>query len=80
VFLLAERFPGDPEMARRLHQLRASDESSPPLPMHPAPTVALVSQDAKARAALLAIVDRHLAESPVKAPDVTSPSSIHAQT
>ncbi|WP_454766284.1 FUSC family protein [Cupriavidus campinensis] len=80
VFLLAERFPGDPEITRRLHQLRATDTSSPPLPIHPAPAAVLDSQDAQARAALLAIVDRRLAESPVKAPEATSPTSIHAQT
>ncbi|WP_042877626.1 FUSC family protein [Cupriavidus necator] len=73
VFLLAERFPGDPEIARRLQRLRTTDM--------PPPTVqASGTDDVGNRNALLAIVDRRLAETAAEAPDATTSSSIHAQT
>ncbi|EYS85884.1 fusaric acid resistance protein [Cupriavidus sp. SK-4] len=77
VFLLAERFPGDPEIARRLHTLQATDAVAPTA------QAANGTDDAqadKARHALLAMVDRRLADSPAEAPAATSPTSIHAQT
>lgn len=78
VFLLAERFPGDPEIARRLHKLRDAGLPSPPTP--PAPTVPAGSHEARVRDALLAVVDTRLAESPAAAPDAAALSSPHAQT
>ncbi|MEM5431274.1 FUSC family protein [Cupriavidus oxalaticus] len=73
VFLLAERFPGDPEIARRLQQLRTADLSQP-MPQ------ACGSDDTETRNALLAIVDRRLAALRAGSPDPTSSSTIHAQT
>ncbi|MGY2486355.1 FUSC family protein [Cupriavidus sp. CP313] len=77
VFLLAERFPGDPEVARRLHTLQATDAVAPTA--HAANGTHDAQAD-KVRHALLAMVDRRLADSPVEAPAATSPTSIHAQT
>ncbi|RDK07515.1 FUSC family protein [Cupriavidus lacunae] len=77
MFLLAERFPGDPEVARRLHALQASGAIPPTAHAADGPHD---SQADKVRQALLAIVDRRLAETPVATPVATSPASIHAQT
>lgn len=77
MFLLAERVPGDPEMAKRLHALQATG-AVPPSAQAAEGTPD--SQADKVRQALLAIVDRRLAETPADAPVATSPTSIHAQT
>ncbi|GJG97640.1 FUSC family protein [Cupriavidus pauculus] len=71
LFLLAERFPDDPDVAARLHAVRQAG----PLPSQP---TAHPAQDADglARGALLAVVDKHLAES---SPDAAIPPSPHAQ-
>lgn len=72
LFLLAERFPDDPDVEARLHAVRQAG----PLPSQPR---AHPAQDADglARDALLAVVDKHLAES---SPDAGIPPSSHAQT
>ncbi|AQV94409.1 fusaric acid resistance protein [Cupriavidus necator] len=77
MFLLAERFPGDPEVARRLHALQATGAVPPPAHAADGPHD---SEADKVRQALLAIVDRRLTETPVAAPGATSPTSVHAQT
>ncbi|MCY1207960.1 Fusaric acid resistance protein family protein [compost metagenome] len=77
LFLLAERFPGDPEIARRLHTLQATDAVPPTA--HAANGTHDAQAD-KVRHALLALVDRRLADSPAEAPAATSLTSIHAQT
>ncbi|SCU98273.1 Multidrug resistance protein MdtO [Cupriavidus necator] len=77
VFLLAERFPGDPEIARRLHTLQATGAVAPTA--HAANGTDDAQAD-KVRHALLAMVDRRLADSPAEAPAAISPTSIHAQT
>lgn len=77
MFLLAERCPGDPEVASRLHTLQATDAVPPTAQaadgIHQTPADMV-------RQALLAIVDRRLAASPAEAPVAISPTSIHAQT
>ncbi|RDK07529.1 FUSC family protein [Cupriavidus lacunae] len=55
LFLLAERYPGDPDIALRLHALRTDGIGSVP-PVSSLPQLS-------ARDALLALVDQHLAES-----------------
>lgn len=78
MFLLAERFPGDPVLAQRLQRLRP-DGPQPPAPQH-AEAIPDDPDDVRARQALLAIVDHQLETSHADAPDPGSPSSIHAQT
>jgi len=77
LFLLAERFPGDPEIARRLHTPQATDAVAPTAQ---AANGTHDAQADKVRHALLTLVDRRLADSPAEAPAATSPTSIHAQT
>ncbi|WER48634.1 FUSC family protein [Cupriavidus sp. WKF15] len=78
IFLLAERFPGDPALAQRLNRLRAD---GPPLhAAPPAETMPADLHDIEARQALLAIIDHQLDASHADALDTASPSSIHAQT
>ena len=56
LFLLAERFPGDPDVAARLHAVRTEEPMAPASPVPPA-----AGADAATRDALLAIVDKQLA-------------------
>ncbi len=78
MFLLAERFPGDPALAQRLNRLKAD---GPPLhAAQPAEAMPAGLRDVQARQALLAIIDHQLEASDADAPDRASPSSIHAQT
>jgi len=56
LFLLAERFPGDPDVAARLHAVKTAE---PLAPASPAPLE--TNADARTRDALLAIVDKQLA-------------------
>ncbi|WP_432257284.1 FUSC family protein [Cupriavidus sp. TMH.W2] len=77
VFLLAERVPGDPEVASRLHALQATNAVPPTTHAADGPHA---RQADKVRQALLALVDRRLAETPVDATVAASPTSIHAQT
>lgn len=59
LFLLAERFPGDPDVAARLHAVKTAEPMAPAAP-GPSGTGA----DAQSRDALLAIVDKRLAGAP----------------
>lgn len=76
VFLLAERFPGDPAVAERLRALRAADTAAPPASA--SEFVAPQGQDALTRQALLALVDKRLNEPDTDAADTAQPSPIHA--
>ncbi|MGO4327119.1 FUSC family protein [Cupriavidus sp. 2TAF22] len=77
-FLLAERFPGDPDLAQRLRTLLAHDVA--PQPVQPAESAAAPGHDEPVRDALLALIDKRLAESPDDSAEAPHPSSIHAQT
>jgi multidrug resistance protein MdtO len=78
VFLLAERFPGDPALAQRLNRLRPD---GPPLAAaQPGATIPTDSHDDPARQALLAIIDQQLEASHADAPVAAAPNPIHAQT
>ncbi|WP_454710732.1 FUSC family protein [Cupriavidus nantongensis] len=83
LFLLAERFPGDPAIAARLHALRTGEApaatAEPPTerPDEPPSAAADVADGDQARATLLALVDQHLSETRQAA--ANAPSS-HAQT
>ncbi len=57
LFLLAEHFPGDPEVAARLHAVKTAEAPPPTGPASPD-----TRPDAQARDALLALVDRQLSE------------------
>jgi len=73
LFLLAERFPGDPAVAARLHAVRTAQPPASPAPSVPPATDA----DTRTRDALLAIVDKQLADSPS---GPAHPPASHAQT
>jgi len=61
LFLLAERFPGDPDVAARLHAVRGDNAAAPaPVPAEVQPSTA--PDDASTRNALLPLVDHHLAQ------------------
>ncbi len=81
VFLLAERFPGDPEVLRRLRRLRVDggnggDGEALPASAAPAPT----GRDALTRDALLDVVDRRLSALPATAFAAATQTSFHVQT
>lgn len=81
LFLLAERFPGDPAVAASLRALRPAEanvtEAGGAAPGTP-PAHPMTDHDTQTRDALLALVDKRLADMPPDGPG-TSPSS-HAQT
>lgn len=72
LFLLAERFPGDPDVAARLHAVKTA---APLAAASPAPLE--THADARTRDALLAIVDKQLADSPS---GPATPPAPHAHT
>ncbi|CAG2147371.1 hypothetical protein LMG31506_03608 [Cupriavidus yeoncheonensis] len=83
MFLLAERFPGDPALAQRLSRLRTPDMPAPDMRAPDAPAAGATPPDtveAQARDGLLAIIDHQLETSDTDVPDMATPSSIHAQT
>lgn len=73
LFLLAERFPGDPALANRLHLVKTA--GAPPSPRANAPRPD--GPDAGTRDALLALVDRQLSDTPPGAANSPPP---HAQS
>ncbi len=81
MFLLAERFPGDPALVQRLHWIRNdatsahTPQTADAIPAEPADPA-----EARARQALLAIVDHQLEAPHADVTATGSPSSIHAQT
>ncbi|MGO4152454.1 FUSC family protein [Cupriavidus sp. YAF13] len=86
-FLFAERFPGDPDLARRLRTLRAHDTA--PQPVQPTDTTTAAhapeatdaaGHNGPARDALLALIDKRLTASVADAAQAAHPSPIHAQT
>jgi multidrug resistance protein MdtO len=78
VFLLAERFPGDPALAQRLDRLHPD---GPPLAAaQPGAAIPADAHDDLARQALLAIIDQQLEASHADAPAAPGPNPIHAQT
>ncbi len=94
LFLLAERFPGDPDVAARLQALKADDVVGPAPAASSAPNTAPNAatartdsrEDSPARDALLALVDKQLAEDLPQTSTESSrdaagtPPSSHAQT
>jgi multidrug resistance protein MdtO len=76
LFLLAERFPGDPEIDRRLQAVRTDATGAPPsgAALHPQTQSQTSSRDA-----LFALVDRHLAGPPQRdPPGAATGSPLHA--
>jgi len=76
LFLLAERFPGDPEIDRRLQAVRTDAVADAPggAALHPQTRPQTSSRDA-----LFALVDRHLAGPPQRdPPDAATGSPLHA--
>ena len=74
LFLLADQYPGDAEIAERLHALRTDDIGSMP-PLSPPSSLPNLS----ARHALLSLVDRHLAASARhEPPSAASGAPLHA--
>jgi len=76
LFLLAERFPGDPEIDRRLQAVRADATAATPggAALHPQTRPQTSSRDA-----LFALVDRHLAGPPQRdSPGAATGSPLHA--
>jgi len=72
LFLLAERFPGDPEIDRRLHAVRMDAKAA-------ATGGAPLQPQTSSRDALLALVDRHLAGPPQgEPPGAATGSPLHA--
>lgn len=79
LFLLAERFPGDPDVAARLHAVRGEEAGMPAAaPADAPPPRPAAPDDAPTRTALLALVDRHLAQA--SSSDGGPSSAPHAQT
>lgn len=74
LFLLAERFPGDPDVAARLHAVKAAQ--APVRAATPVRPRTDADADARTRNALLAIVDKQLADSPS---GPAHPPASHAQ-
>ncbi|PLP97233.1 FUSC family protein [Cupriavidus pauculus] len=65
LFLLAERFPGDPDVAARLHAMKTAAAPSAASPTPPTQPIPLENEaEARTRDALMAIVDKQLADSP----------------
>jgi multidrug resistance protein MdtO len=72
LFLLAERFPGDPEIDRRLQSVRTDRKPA-------APGGATLQPQTSSRDALFALVDRHLAGPPQgDPPGAATGSPLHA--
>ncbi|WP_454722360.1 MULTISPECIES: FUSC family protein [Cupriavidus] len=78
LFVLAETSPGDPEIARRLRRARGAADADANATAAPPPAAQAAPE---ARAALLRLIDRRLAESGRAAPrDTAKESPLHAPT
>jgi multidrug resistance protein MdtO len=76
LFLLAERYPGDPEIDRRLQAVRTDATGATPSGAAPSPQP---RPQTSSRDALFALVDRHLAGPPQRdPPGAATGSPLHA--